>query len=463
MADTTGATSANLSCLTTTYYNTLHAAQVHNFYKEEIIQTYGSDLITSWMDLNSTNSTRPAKTFYHYEQDRLNMPITTTGGSGIAGANVTLTISTGYSGSGTFDPTMVGYGLFQASTGNTFIITAVNTAVANAHTVTVAPPTAAVAISIASGEQLVIIPAVFLGNCSTVTNSSQRGDGVVFSNTMQALRKDLCICDDDLASFSKAVTFFQTLNPLTGESTWNWYNAEIGRVEAEFRNAIEMELLIGQQLTNTTLTALGDTGTTGVIPSITSYGNTQNYAAGVGFQMSDLDSMNIVMEKNNAPAEYICYDGVELNMQIQKIVKDYFPNGAVQYDAFNGNKDEAIRWGFTSISTSFGRTFHFHNMKVFNMPNYLGVPGGGYIGNGIWMPASKMKDGGGNMVNYIEKVTLAGNGYDLGYDHWYVDGTGLFNPSQNRATTTKSVTFSWTTTVGIEVFAAKQLFYVQRA
>lgn len=461
MADQTNQTSANLSCLNTTYFMALNSAQIHNFYKPEIIQTYGSDLITSWMDMTGANSTRPATTYYHYEDDRLNMPITTTGGSGAAGASVTLTIATGYTGSGVYDPTQVGYTLFQASTGNNYVITAVNTVTANAHTVTIAPPNATTSISIASGEQLVIVPIVLVGGCSTITNSSQRGTGVVFSNTMQQVRRDLCICDTDLASFSKSVEFFQTLNPMTGESTWVWYSAEIGRVEAEFRNGIEFFLLTGQQLTNTALTALGYTGTTGVIPTITSYGNTQNYGAGVGFQIADFEAMDIVMEKNQSPAEYLCYNGVELNLQMQRIIKDYFPNGEVVFDSFDGGKDQAMNWGFRSYGMSYGRTFHFHNMKVFNMPNYLGVAGGNYIGSGIWMPATKLKDGGGNMINYIEKVTLEGNGNNLGYFHDFVDGTGLF--SRNIASTTASVDFIWRAMVGIEVFAAKQLFYVQRA
>ena len=468
MADSQAQTSANLSCLNTTYYGLLNPDQIHRFYFEEVVQTYGSDLITSWMQLSSSDSTRPAQTYYHTEQGRLNDPITTGGGSGIAGASVTLTLSSGYTGSGTLDPLQVGYGLFQASTGNTYIITAINTAVANAHTATIAPPTAAIAISIASGEQLVIVPLVFVNGCSTVTNSSQRQQGVVFSNTMQQYRRDLCICDTDLVNFSKDVEFFENLNPLTGESTWVWWHAEMGRVEAEYRNGIEFVLLTGKNITNTALTTTYGAGNLGLIPTITSYGNTQNYAAGIGFQNTDFNSMFVTMEKNNAPAEYIAFGGVELNLQMQGLLKSQFPNGAYQYDSFEGGKDQAVKWGFTSYDVSFGRTVHFHNMRVFNMPNYLGVAGGNYIGSAIWMPSSKLPING-HMMNYVEKVTLAGNGFDLGFQRTFVDGTGFFAPNgggaygQNVNSTTRAATFTWTSMTGIEVFAAKQLYYVQRS
>lgn len=448
----------NLSCLTTTYYNTLHASQIHNEYKRAVIQTYGTDLLTSWMDMNSTQTRRAAQTFYHLEWDRLNIPITTTGGSGLAGASVTLTINSGYTGSGAYDPIAVGYSVYDGT--YYYYVSAKNEAVANAHTMTIVPPTPSVAISIASGQSLMVLPIVYAGEASCVTPNSQRGDGVIFSNTLQVVRRDFCITDLAALSFSEAVTFWDLLNPMTGKSDKVWFHTEIGRTEVEFRNAMEVLSLTGQQLTNTTLTALGFQGTTGVIPSIKAFGNTKTYAQGVGFQISDMKDMQLVMEKNQSSKEYIWSGGVELNMQVQDVIKEYFPNGAVTYGAFGGSQDNALRFGFTSIGFN-NRTIHFQNNRTFNNPAWLGNSAFNYIRSAIVMPADKMTNAAGESVNYVERVILAGNGLDGGYQHYLRDGTGFF--SNVYLQDCRKAEWTWWTTMGVEVFAAKQLFYVQPA
>lgn len=449
---------ANLTCLTTTYYNTVHASQLHNDYKRAVTQTYGSDLLTSWMDMNSTQTRRAASTFYHLEWDRLNTPITTTGGSGAAGAAVTLTINSGYIASGAYDPVAVGYSVFDGT--YTYYVSAKNDTVANTHTMTLVPPTAAVAISIASGQSLMILPIVQVGEGSCVTPNSIRGDGVVFSNTLQPVRRDFCITDIAALSFSESVTFWDLLNPLTGRSDKVWFHSELGRTEVEFRNAMEVAFLTGLQLTNTTLTTLGLQGTTGVIPSIKAYGNTKSYAQGVGFQISDFKDMQLVMTKNQSSKEYIWSGGAELNMQVQDLIKEYFPNGAVTYGAFGGSMDNALKWGFTSIGFN-NRTIHFQNNEIFNNPSWLGNSAFNYIRSAIVMPAGKMSNAAGEQVNYIEKVVLAGNGLDGGYQHYLRDGTGFF--SDTHIPDCRTATWTWWTTMGAEIFAAKQLFYVQPA
>jgi hypothetical protein len=196
-----------------------------------------------------------------------------------------------------------------------------------------------------------------------------------------------------------------------------------------------------------------------VIPAITSFGNTVNYTQGVGFQVTDFDSMMVTMEKNQSPSEYMVFPGVELSIQMQKVLKDYFPQGSMVYNTFGGSDQEMMRWGFKGYNFN-GRTFYFGKMGVFNNPAWLGVPGFNYIRSAVFMPGSKLMNAAGEEVNYVEKVVLAGNGLEGGYQHYFVDGTGYFGTPVN---TTRTCTWTWFSTVGTEVFAAKQLFYAQPA
>ncbi len=254
------------------------------------------------------------------------------------------------------------------------------------------------------------------------------------------------------------------MNPITNQQDKLWYNAELDRIQLEFINNREVYGITGQQVTNATIVAANGLGTTGVIPAIKAYGNLNNYSKVAGFQISDFQDMTVTMEKNQSLREYQIWDGVELDNDLQNTLKDFFPNGAISYGSFSGGKEEAIGFGYTSISM-YNRTWHLHDMEIFNRPDFLGAAfnSGDYIGSAIVLPSGSTIGEKGQSVDYIGRATLEGNGFEYGYDHWVVDGMGWFTGMPfARPTTERAVTFCWADAFGMEINAAKQLFYIQR-
>jgi hypothetical protein len=456
----------NLSIVDAQYASTVWLTQLHPYYKREVIKMYGTDRLTQWIRMYGKMGTRPAVSYNHVEQGRLQGVLTTSGSfSGAAGAAVTVTLANSSLvdiGGSTFKcPVAIGFTV-QFKDGTQAIVTDVAVG-GNEAVIELTPNKTTQAISLASGEVFIYYPAVLVGEGSCATDSHIRVVPTLFNNTMQTVRVDYKVTDEALASFSNQVTFWDFYNPATNTSVPCWSSAALGEKEVNFQNAIEMLALTGQSINNVQDTAGNDLrGTTGLIPSIEAYGNIKSYAQVAGFQISDLDDMIITMEKNKAPNEYLVWTGIELNMDIQKAIKDWFPNGAVTYGSFSG-QDNAIELGFTSIGYQ-GRTFHFHNMEVFNNPVFLGAAGFNYIGGAIVMPANDTVDGGGGNVKYVELVTLENSNCNtsLGYDHFVVDGTGNFQTGFFRPTNCRNATFTWVTTQGVEVFGAKQLFMIKR-
>jgi len=438
-------------------------------WKRTVTNVFGTTRLTSWIDMNSTVSTRPSTTYYHreqgYAQDALTIASTT---SGAAGASVTLTITAG-SLAGTKSPVETDFTIFfkDGSQGQV-------TAVPAENQLTVAPALSTQAISVTAGDQIIYAPARFVLDGSCMGNSSVSVLPTTFSNTMQEVRLDEEITDQSWVSFSKEITFTEWAAG-DGQSYPCWTTATLKNREIQFHNARELVLLIGKGYTNSTLTSGGYTSTTGVIPTIQAYGNIQPYFAGAGIQISDFEDMCIQMEKQHAPREYIVSAGIEANNDIFKCVKDYFPNGAVTYGAFPSGvmnintgamtadgKETAISWGFTSVGLM-GRTFHLQNNEIFNHPSFLGAAGFNYIGNAILMPATKTTNAG-QEVGYVETVRLEGmcNG-TLGYQHTVSDGTGMVSGSFYVPLTCRRIVFTWVDMFGVEVFGARQLFMLQRS
>jgi len=459
---------ANLTNISTIYYAGVNPIQVHNFYKQMVYAAYGSDRLFAWLDLKTARSTRPATTFYHVENDRLTQPITVSATSGAVGAaaNVTITNASAYLNSGTMANVQPGYKIFDGT--NYYTINSVNTTTPYAWIINVTADLATIGVSFAAGQTVLINTAQSVIEGSSAGLNSIRGQGVIFQNTMQEFRRDWTVTGQALASFDQDVVFWPYQNPLTLEMDQVWSHAEADRVYLEFMNAMEEYGITGQAVTNTSLQATNGLGTTGVIPGIKAWGNTANYSKAVGWTISDFQDMAILMEKNQSVKEWECWGGIEWILDAQNAIKDWFPNGSVSYGAF-GSQEAALEYGFQSFG-AFQRTWHFHNMQIFNRPDFLGAAlvNGDYTGCAIVLPTGKTigtsKYGQPTQqVDYIERVTLFGNGRDYGYDHWIVDGMGYFSGSPLLRPTTQRVTaMCWATTLGIELNAAKQLHYIQR-
>jgi hypothetical protein len=440
--------------ISATYFNSVEAANIHPYYKREIIQPFGTNRLTSWVAMNSTPSTRPAMSFNHEEVGWMQEPIYSSGVvAGAAGASVTITLTAG-SLVGTKTPVAVGFTvLFKNDVFGEI------TSIPAENQIVVAPAKTTDVISVKANEAFIFYPASFVNEGSCAGNSMLRTLPTNFSGSMQFVRLDETITDEAYASFSDQVTFFDWA---AGDGTTQkcWTSAVLIDREIQLHNAIELVALTGMSFTNGTLTALGHRGTNGIIPTIKTYGNLMPYDKNAGFQINDIKDMYKQMEKNKAPKEYIFSTGVDLSVELFDAVKNYFPNGAISYGAFGGSSANAIEMGFNSVAFN-NRTFHFQGNEVFTHPSFLGAPNFNYLGAAVVMPATKMMVGG-QEVGYIETPRLKGTCTPvLGYDHWVVDGTGIKQTGFLRATNCRRMVFSWWDTIGVEVFGARQLYFVQ--
>ncbi len=456
----------NLSIVNSIYYAAVHPTQVHAAYNRMVFNAYGRNTLMGWVQMNAKRVPKPAMSFLHLENDRLQLPIQVGSASGAAGAAVSVTITSAdsYLNAGAYDPTQPGYKLFDGV--NTYTITAVNVTTPFAHVMTVQPDLASVSVNFATSQTLFINKQVAVLEGSTKSKNSLRGDGVVFTNYLQEFRRDEQFTGQSLAQFSQDVTFFDYDNPYTGEPEKVWSKAEIDRVMLEMTNNKEVYCITGQAVTNTAISSVYGLGTTGVIPAIQAWGNNMSYSKAAGWQISNYEDMTIVMEKNNSVDEYLVWNGIELNNDQENAIKDFFPNGSVTYGAFGGDAKAAAGFGFNSFF-AYGRTFHLHRMEIFNRPDFLGAAfspaGSDYIGNAIVLPVGKAQGVGGGQGDYIQIATLEGNGFDYGYDHWVVDGMGWFSGQQTyRPTDQRATIFCFADCYGVEVNAAKQLFYIKR-
>ncbi len=440
-----------------TYFNSVEAANIHPFYKREIIQPFGTNRLTSWIDMNSTPSTRPAMSFNHEEVGWMQEPLYASASvTFTAGAANTITLTSSSLAGGTKSPVAVGMAVLFKND-----VFGVITAVPAENQITVTP-SASQTFTVAANEAFIYAPASLVGEGSCAGASSLRFPPTNFNATMQFARLDEMITDEAYASFSSSVTFFDFAAG-DGNSYPCWTHADLIDREIQFHNARELVTMTGMSFSNGALTGLGLRGTNGVLPIIRTYGNLQPYAANAGVQISDYEDVTIVMEKNHAPREYIGSAGIEFLIESTKAIKDYFPNGAVSYGAFGGSQANAIEWGFTSVGMN-GRTFHLQSNEIFNHPSFLGAPGFNYTGSAVFMPASKTTDKGGNQVGYIETPRLQGQCSPvLGYQHYVVDGTGIIQTGYLRPTSCRRMNFTWWDTFGVEVFGARQLFLFQKA
>lgn len=460
--DIASSLSGNTLGVNATYFNAVEQANIHPFYKRDIISVFGTSRLTSWIDMNSTPSTRPAVSFNHEEVGWSQDPIYASApASGLAGAPVTITLTAGSLAGGTASPLSVGFTvLFKNDTFGEV------TAIPAENQVTVTPSQNQI-ISVAANEAFIFAPASFVAEGSCAGDSSLRFPPVNFNSTMQFIRLDETITDQAYASFSQEVTFYN-FAAADGTSSPCWTHSMLIDREVQLHNARELVLLTGQQYTNAGLTSLGHQGTNGVIPVIKTAGNYQPYDKNAGFQISDIKDMYITMEKNHAPRSYMFSMGVDLSVSLYDAIKDYFPNTQVGYEVFDGmkgkdgetNEMKSIAMGFNAVKFN-NRDFFFQGNEIFTHPSFLGAPGFNYTGAAIAMPMSKMMNGN-NEVGYVETPRLQGQCSPvLGYRHWVTDGTGIINSAYLGVTPCRRMVFSWWDSFGVEVFGARQLYFLQ--
>lgn len=210
-----------------------------------------------------------------------------------------------------------------------------------------------------------------------------------------------------------------------------------GQMDTDYRMNLKIDgaLLFQKRTTNSIIDP--DTNrplktTEGLIPYIRRTGNTVGYTPGL-FSVQRFNQIVKRLDKEFAP-NYICsLLGIDLNLEIEDVLVDYFKNTNIDYttermatDLFYGNKGLAMSVNFQSLVKG-DRVFAFKKMGVFSHQKLYGATGYTTAGLGVMLPMYKKKDKltSKDLPTMGVRYKQLGN-YNRMMEVWNVSGAGPF-------------------------------------
>lgn len=445
----------------------------------KLTMRYGDQLLTGLLDMVGNKTATTRDTYEHYE-DRRYMPLikATNGGAGSANASVTFTfdasaISAIAQDSDPFPsastvtkngvPAVPGMivlikpasGAVDPTTYVQAIITAVDPA---AGTFAASPVVAGDAIpAVTSADEIIIISNAY-GNGSAMPESMDTGVDKYTNNT-QIFKGKWKI--NKTARNSKL--WFEIRNPETGQAGHYWTYK--GEKEAYFRflNYREMGMLLGENLTNVTLFDIGATAgtpnkiTQGLIPTILSGGNTQNYSSISGLTYADFENMVTVLDKQKGAKNNLLMAGINLSLQIDREFRGELNNGAVTYGNFTFNEDLAVNFQFSKLKIG-EYVFNKKTYDAFNDRNTLGADGYNFPYEGMVIPMDTQADAqSGEEIPSLRTRYLASPDQSREMDIIYFDGL----KQSDTGSDTEEVRYQ--SECGLETFGIQRFTYIKKA
>lgn len=137
--------------------------------------------------------------------------------------------------------------------------------------------------------------------------------------------------------------------------------------------------------------------TRGMESYIDNFGNTQTYTT---LDFADLTDIEKTLSRERAPMEMMMINGVNLDLEIDALVKGKLDNNGMNYAAFGKGdaKKRAIDFGFDSFRHS-KRTYHKKAVDYMNYLPVTGFTGSPYPDMGFVIPLDRIRNpkGGGEM------------------------------------------------------------------
>ena len=247
-----------------------------------------------------------------------------------------------------------------------------------------------------------------------------------------------------------------------GNGDYRWYIKSENDTRQRFIDKREMMMLLGQEITNTAVTAYGD-GSEGYFSAIEDRGIVTTAASSEQaiHDIADLDALIVALDKQGAAAEYAVYCDRAQDLKFDDIIAagtstaDNITAGvASQFGAFNNDKDMAIKLGFSSFMRgSYG--FHKHSWKLLNEPTLLA--GSKY--QGAMIPLTTVSDPKtGTKAAALEMNYKSSNGYSREMEHWMTGSIlGVSNTNDD------SLQFNYRTECNLVTRAANQHVILKKA
>lgn len=146
--------------------------------------------------------------------------------------------------------------------------------------------------------------------------------------------------------------------------------------------------------------------TRGLRDTIVNAGGITSAVASTGtVALSDLSALARLMDANRCPSEYLLWAGPEFDNGFDTSITaaTQFVNGAINYAAFNGQKEVAISLGVNSIY-AYGRTFHKKRLNALSHPAITSIGGSTTFSKEAYLvPSGKIKvEQGGGQVDRMQ-------------------------------------------------------------
>ena len=376
--------------------------------RDALVKTYGNQGITGFLQLTgAVKSNGTADEVQYWEETRLHPAQVATPAASAAAAATTLTLNLA---ANTQKPLRVNDVILVGGQ-DRFIVTAV---AGGAETTYAASATATV-VSLSSAG-LTASAAAASASFPIVGNLFAQGTdqnaGYLESNVVKRTNPYMILKETYKVTGSQA-TNVGWIN--LGNGDYRWYIKSENDTRQRFLDKREMMMLLGEQITNTGVTAYGD-GSEGYFSAIEDRGivNTGGVSA-----LSDLDALIVALDKQGAAAEYAVYvnraQDLDFDDMIAAGIGSSLTSGVMtQFGAFNNSPEMAAHLGFASFMRG-SYAFHKHSWKLLNEPTLLA--GSKY--QGVMIPLTQVADPRtGTKAPALEMNYKSTNGYSRELEHW---------------------------------------------
>ena len=376
--------------------------------RDALVKTYGNQGITGFLKLTgAVKSNGTADQVQYWEETRLHPAQVATPAASAAAAATTMTLNMAVN---TQKPLRVNDVILIGGQ-DRFIVTAV---AGGAETTYAASATATV-VSLSSAGLTASAAAAsasfpIVGNL--FAQGTDQNSGYLESNVVKRTNPYMIIKEVYKVTGSQA-TNIGWIN--LGNGDYRWYVKSENDTRQRFLDKREMMMLLGEQITNTGVTAYGD-GSEGYFSAIEDRGivNTGGISS-----LTDLDALIVALDKQGAAAEYAVY----VNRAQDLNFDDMIANGVgssltagvmTQFGSFSNSPEMAANLGFASFMRgSYG--FHKHSWKLLNEPTLLA--GSKY--QGVMIPLTQVADPRtGTKAPALEMNYKSTNGYSREMEHW---------------------------------------------
>ena len=376
--------------------------------RDALVKTYGNQGITGFLQLTgAVKSNGTADEVQYWEETRLHPAQVATPAASAAASATTMTLNLP---ANTQKPLRVNDVILVGGQ-DRFIVTAVaggaETTYAASATATVVSLSSAglTASAAASSASFPIVGNLF-------AQGTDQNAGYLESNVVKRTNPYMILKETYKVTGSQA-TNVGWIN--LGNGDYRWYIKSENDTRQRFLDKREMMMLLGEQITNTGVTAYGD-GSEGYFAAVEDRGivNTGGIST-----LSDLDALIVALDKQGAAAEYAVYvnraQDLDFDDMIAAGIGASLTSGVMtQFGSFNNSPEMAAHLGFASFMRG-SYAFHKHSWKLLNEPTLLA--GSKY--QGVMIPLTQVADPRtGTKAPALEMNYKSTNGYSRELEHW---------------------------------------------